>query len=143
MELLNDNLGNVIEEKKKYFNTEILDEMDSNEYFICYHLMKEILECVQYLHELKPPIIHRDLKPQNILVNYHSTNGRFLKLADFGLATYGSDQTITHTMWKGTHRYTAPEVNEGIDGRTRYNEKADVFSLGRISCDLFNFDVNS
>ncbi|CAG2165492.1 unnamed protein product [Oppiella nova] len=28
----------------------------------------ELLECVQYLHELNPQIIHRDLKPGNVLI---------------------------------------------------------------------------
>ncbi len=54
-------------------------------YYISSELLIETLESVDYLHKLKPPIIHRDLKPTNILIAF-KTDGRFVKLADFGLA---------------------------------------------------------
>jgi serine/threonine protein kinase len=54
-------------------------------YFISCELLIEIIECVDYLHKQNPPIIHRDLKPENILVS-DGINGRFVKLADFGLS---------------------------------------------------------
>ena len=113
--------------------------MNSIEFFISCHLYKEVLECVRYLHELKPnPIIHRDLKPHNILVTEKSRNGRFIKICDFGLATYDSHKTISHTPMQGTPHYMAPEVN-----RSRYTTKADVHSLGLIASEIFDFDINS
>jgi serine/threonine protein kinase len=52
-------------------------------YFICCELFTEMIECVHYLHGRN--IIHRDLKPANILIT-DGINGRFVKLADFGLS---------------------------------------------------------
>ena len=42
----------------------------------------QVLEGLQYLHNLTPPVIHRDIKGDNILCE---TNGN-IKLADFGSA---------------------------------------------------------
>ncbi len=56
-------------------------------YYISSELLVEIPEGVNYLHKQNPPIIHRDLKPSNILIT-HGINGRFAKLADFGLAKF-------------------------------------------------------
>jgi serine/threonine protein kinase len=52
-------------------------------YYICCELLSEIIECVRYLHVRN--VIHRDLKPANILIT-DGINGRFVKLADFGLS---------------------------------------------------------
>jgi serine/threonine protein kinase len=54
-------------------------------YYIASELSIEILESVDYLHKQK--VIHRDLKPNNILIT-DRMNGRFVKIADFGLATF-------------------------------------------------------
>ncbi len=104
-------------------------------YYISSELFKEILEGVDYLHKQK--VIHRDLKPTNILIT-GGMNGRFVKLADFGLATIHEFDDHTHTKYKGTRDYRAPEVM-----RTRkYGMKADVYSLGVIVQELFNIDID-
>jgi serine/threonine protein kinase len=104
-------------------------------YYISSELFKEILESVDYLHKQK--VIHRDLKPNNILIT-NGTNGRFVKIADFGIATIHNSDGQTHTKYKGTIRYAAPEVM-----RTRnYDMKADIYSLGVILQELFNIDIN-
>ncbi|CAG2173296.1 unnamed protein product [Oppiella nova] len=94
--------------------------MNSIEFYISCHIFKEILECVQYLHELNPPVIHRDLKPDNILVAKTVRNGRFFKICDFGLATVHQ-----HSSDKGDLRYQAPEVGQGVV----YNHMIDVYTL--------------
>ena len=63
MELCSDNLMNIINQKKMLFRRQESEAMNSIEYFISCEIFKEILECVQYLHESKPPIMHRDIKP--------------------------------------------------------------------------------
>ena len=143
MELCSDNLNNIIEEKSKYFQRQSSEAMNSIEFYISCQLFKELLESVGYLHESNPPIIHRDLKPHNILITEESLNGRFLKLCDFGLATFDSLTTVSHSVGKGTPKYMAPEVANGTMSRTGYNIKADIFSLGVIAQELFNIDIYS
>jgi serine/threonine protein kinase len=101
-------------------------------YFICCELLTELIECVHFLHKQNPPIIHRDLKPANILIT-DGTNGRFVRLADFGLSVIHEFIDQSHTQASGTIKYMAPEVFASRD----YDFKADIFSLGKIVAKLF------
>jgi serine/threonine protein kinase len=103
-------------------------------YYISSELLNEILESVFFLHEQK--IIHRDLKPANILIT-NGTNGRFIKIADFGLAIIHEMPDQSHTQGLGTHKYMAPEVLR----TQKYDTKADIYSLGVILFELFNFKL--
>jgi serine/threonine protein kinase len=76
------------------------------------------------------------LKPQNILITT-GINGRFTKIADFGLATFHDSNDRTHTANLGTDKYCAPEVKSGRN----YNTKADIYSLGILAMDLFDVDI--
>ena len=137
MELCSDNLRNIIDRKPQSFDRESNQEMNAIEYHFSSQLFQEVLECVQYLHESKPAIIHRDLKPENILIA-GPQNGKFLKLCDFGLATFGDTVTRTHTKNQGTQKYMAPEVIAGM----KYSNKADIYSIAISSIDLFDFYTN-
>ncbi len=106
-------------------------------YYIASELLVEILESVDYLHSQKPSIIHRDLKPKNILIT-QGLNDRFVKIADFGLATIHEFEEQSHTEGTGTLKYMAPEVVK----YRKYDTKADIYSLGIIVQELFNFDIN-
>ncbi|CAG2171090.1 unnamed protein product [Oppiella nova] len=86
--------------------------MDCVEYFISCEIFRQILESVQYLHELDPQIIHRDLKPENILIAKNVRNGRFIKLCDFGLAVEHQKVSQSHTRNVGTFVYMAPELGQ-------------------------------
>jgi serine/threonine protein kinase len=97
----------------------------------------EILESVNFLHKQNPPIIHRDLKPSNILINF-GNNGRFAKLGDFGLAKLHESDQQSHTKGVGTEDYSAPETSTS----KYYNTKVDVYSLGIIGNEMFNFSCN-
>jgi hypothetical protein len=100
-------------------------------YFISSEIFEEILKGVEFLHKQAPPIIHRDLKPTNILLT-ECKNGKFVKISDFGLATFHEFNEQTHTEGIGSMKYMAPEV------LTRsYDTKADIFSLGVIMEELF------
>ena len=142
MELCSHNLKNIIEEKPKCFQRQSSKAMNSIEFYISCQLFKELLECVQYIHGLEPPIIHRDLKPANILIVEKSSNGRFLKLCDFGLAKEHEFNSMSHTRQQGTFGYMAPEVIFGLNGKYHYTTKADVYSLGQITKKLFNLNKN-
>jgi alpha-tubulin suppressor-like RCC1 family protein/tRNA A-37 threonylcarbamoyl transferase component Bud32 len=99
-------------------------------YFICSELLVEIIQCVNYLHGRN--IIHRDLKPANILIT-DGINGRFVKLADFGISVIHEYIDQTHTQCSGTPKYMAPEVFTS----RKYDTKADIYSIGKIVEDLF------
>jgi hypothetical protein len=129
MELCFKSLREIInEELKNVFMTTLV-------YYISSELFIELLECVNYIH--KQNIIHRDLKPENILLTF-GTNGRFVKLCDFGLSTFHEFEEQSHTKYSGTKGYAAPEVMN----TKYYDTKADIYSLGVIVQDLFNIDIN-
>ncbi|MCH5306754.1 MAG: serine/threonine protein kinase [Prevotella sp.] len=82
---------------------------------------RELTEAVGYVHA--KGIVHRDLKPENILI---TTNGKCVKLVDFGLA-----DTDSHAILKqpaGTLRYMSPEQLQTAVADVRN----DIYSLGII-----------
>ena len=87
-------------------------------------VLKQMFESVNYLHQNK--VIYRDLKPYNILIKFNSSNGRFIKLCDFGLSVNHEWSSMSHTSDVGTGVYIAPEVKQG----GKYTEMADIYSLG-------------
>jgi serine/threonine protein kinase len=133
-------LDHILKNKNETFKRKDNEIITPTEFYISNELFRDILECVNYLHELDPPIIHRDLKPANILVT-SGRNKRFIKLADFGLATLHEHEEQSHTQDQGTVKYTSPEL---IRGR-KYDTKSDVYSLGVVAEKLFDtmFDTST
>ncbi|CAG2100101.1 unnamed protein product [Medioppia subpectinata] len=129
-ELCGESLRTLLELKGPAFGRQSAEEaMNLSEFFISCHIFKELLECIQCLHDLSPAVIHRDLKPDNILVSLNPQNGRYLKLCDFGLAVlHEGSSVIRHTGCVGTSIYMATEVRLNKD----YNTKADVYSLATL-----------
>ena len=110
MELCFTTLREILIQKRNEFSRKEFETMSLIEYYISSELFREILECINFLHKLKPkPIIHRDLKAKNILITY-GINGRFVKLADFGLAVTHEFDEQTHTRGLRRPKYIAPEV---------------------------------
>jgi serine/threonine protein kinase len=128
-------LKEVMEKLNNELNQKLSEVMTPLGYYISSELFKEILISVDYLHKQK--VIHRDLKPNNILIT-DGMNGRFVKVADFGLATIHEFEGQSHTKYTGTQRYVAPEVMRGRN----YDLKVDIYSLGVILQELFNIDIN-
>ncbi|KAL6125144.1 hypothetical protein ACLB2K_073204 [Fragaria x ananassa] len=79
---------------------------------------------LMYLHdECSTQIIHCDIKPPNILLDDSFT----ARISDFGLAKLLlTDQTLTHTVIRGTRGYVAPEWFRN----TPVTAKVDVYSYG-------------
>jgi len=66
-------------------------------------------------------IIHRDIKPENIMI----TNGQ-LKLMDFGIASIGSDESLTQAgTLLGSLAHVAPEIIKGEHA----TPQSDIYSL--------------
>ncbi|XP_058092108.1 probable serine/threonine-protein kinase PBL18 [Magnolia sinica] len=85
-----------------------------------------------YLHNAVKPVIHRDLKASNILLDSDFN----AKLADFGLAKFGPQGSITHVSTRvlGTRGYFAPEyVATG-----HLTLKTDVYSFGVVLLEIMS-----
>jgi serine/threonine protein kinase len=76
-------------------------------------------------------IIHRDIKPGNVMLS----NGRAVKVADFGIARAVSDASGTATMAGtviGTAQYLSPEQGRGEAADVR----SDLYSAGCLLYEL-------
>ncbi|XP_068619333.1 eIF-2-alpha kinase GCN2 [Battus philenor] len=109
-----------------------------------WRLFREILEGLAHVHG--QGMIHRDLKPANIFLDSND----HVKIGDFGLATNifsrpalegrprahdDGDSALTGEV--GTALYVAPELRAG-GATTRYNQKADLYSLGVTLFEMFH-----
>lgn len=77
-------------------------------------------------------IIHRDLKPSNILVTQSADQPAIVKVLDFGIAKFTTDEDGTSVAQVnsviGTPRYMSPEQYNGFE----LTPATDVYSLGVI-----------
>ncbi|PYS92065.1 MAG: hypothetical protein DMF62_01320 [Acidobacteria bacterium] len=149
MELVEgEDLGHLLDQNRKPFS--IAQGID---------WMRQLLDALDYLHNLEPQIIHRDIKPQNLKV---SGRGR-LKLLDFGIAKSGDRTMVTtrkQTFIGATLDYSPIEqIMRVIDATFRefillkHEEKAnailaqmtdsrvDIFSLGGTFYHLLTYHV--
>ncbi|RHY11825.1 hypothetical protein DYB25_009363 [Aphanomyces astaci] len=87
----------------------------------------DIAQALVYLHSLSPKVIHRDLKSKNVLLDDNFT----AKLSDFGISRLRQlEETMTAGV--GTALWAAPEVFLA----KKYNDRADVYSLGVVLSEL-------
>jgi hypothetical protein len=135
MELCDKSLEDVINEFIKDSKLKTIESLTTLGYYIATQIFIGILKGVNHLHKQNPSLIHRDLKPVNILLKKDFYKGFCVKIADFGLMAIHHYSEQSHTLDKGTPKYMAPEV---IDNK-KYNTKADVYSLGIVFKNLFDF----
>lgn len=93
----------------------------------------QVLDALEDVH--RGGIVHRDLKPENILLTARDGRADFVKLLDFGIATFvegtqaamlARDLTPSgRTM--GTPHYASPEQLRGSSGR---DPTVDVYAVG-------------
>jgi serine/threonine protein kinase len=79
----------------------------------------QILDTLQYLHNLSPSVVYRDLKPSNVMI---TRNGQ-IKLIDFGIARFFLPQSNATMI--GTQGYAPPEQYRG-----RAESRSDLYALG-------------
>ena len=88
--------------------------------------MLQLSSATVHLHS--NDLMHRDIKPENVLA--HQVGDRWIyQFTDHGGATH-TDRRMEGRQ--GTHFFCAPEI---LDGE-RYNEIADIFSLGVLFLEI-------
>jgi eukaryotic-like serine/threonine-protein kinase len=92
-----------------------------------YDICEQMLSGMQAAHSAG--VIHRDLKPSNMMLTPKCS----LKIMDFGIAKFGDSALTKAGMVLGTPSYLAPEQAAG----RRIDHRADIFSLGAITYELF------
>lgn len=134
MELCYFSLKVALKQIREHFNVEEDALLPPLAQYISNELLLEILESIDYMH-CKMSILHRDIKPENIMIKC-GPKGKFTKISDFGLAVFHTEG-VSHTQKRGTFRYMAPEVKMS----RIYDTKADVYSIGVMIQDMFNFKL--
>ena len=82
----------------------------------------ELILGIEHLHQLN--IIYRDLKPENILIN----SDNHIKLADFGLAKEGVNDSTMSRSFCGSPAYLSPEMIT----RKGAGKSADMYGIGAV-----------
>ncbi len=104
----------------------------------------QLLDALDYLHNLKPPIIHRDIKPHNLKLSFR----RKIKLLDFGIAKSGENKSaITNQTFIGATLDYSPieQILRVIDATFRefiilkHKEKAEkvLSQYTDTRCDIY------
>jgi eukaryotic-like serine/threonine-protein kinase len=95
-----------------------------------YDYLEQIVAGLAHAHDRQ--VVHRDLKPGNVFIHRDGV----VKIADFGLA---KDLDALHELtktglgWAGTEAYMAPEQRTGF---SVVDQRADLFSLAAIACEM-------
>ena len=106
--------------------------------------LDQLLDALDYLHNLNPPIIHRDIKPQNLKLN----SRRKIKLLDFGIAkSTDADSTLAGQTFVGATleyspieqllRVINPTFREFILLKHKPEAEAILSQTTDVRCDIY------
>lgn len=118
---------------RQYSSTSVTTKRD-----VVLALLSDVQRGLVLLHTHN--VLHMDIKPENMLVTHQIGHRPRAVLSDFGLATPLHPQGFNTTNFCGTPMYMAPEVEMGfyeISEDNRYDLKADVYSFGKASKDVW------
>lgn len=90
----------------------------------------QVCSAVKYIHSKR--ILHRDIKPANIFM----TSSGCVKLGDFGLGRFFSQNTLNAHSIVGTFYYMSPERIQ----ESGYSFSSDVWSLGCVLYELITLN---
>jgi len=93
-----------------------IDEMTVTEWSL------QIIDVLDYLHNLPTKIVYRDLKPSNVMID--GNTGRIM-LIDFGIARSINQNQEKGVTAVGTMGYAPPELFSG-----NVEPRSDIYSLG-------------
>lgn len=103
---------------------EIIKSEGTLDEYTALDITKQIARALSAAH--KKGVIHRDIKPHNILI---SSEGRNVKVADFGIAKAATNSTMTNIgSIIGSVHYFSPEQAKGKPVKNN----ADLYSLGIV-----------
>jgi len=88
--------------------------------------LAQLCSALEYIHKKK--ILHRDIKPENILLTKHDD----IKLADFGISAFISQNGTYATSTLKTWAYASPEAFQ----EEPYTSKSEMWSLGVVIYEL-------
>jgi len=90
-------------------------------------IVKETVNALHWCHS--KGIIHRDMKPENIF--FKNPDGTDVLIGDFGISSMLDEGLSKHMTGQArTEIYAAPELYQGIGGKTIISKGVDYYALG-------------
>ena len=124
MELSRCNLKDFMMAKSTFFSRQFREPMCETEYFVSWWIWKQLIECIDYIHD--QGLIHCSLNPSNILISTNN-NGRFIKVGEFSTSMTVNSESNNNAE-RGSGKYMAIEI---------YNQMVDVYRIATIAFELF------
>ncbi len=145
-------IGYAVKERQHYIITELMSknlQMYLKENVplslpLAVDIMLQIAEGMKYLHECG--VMHRDLKADNVLINVVDNESYIspsvqVKLTDFSLSKWNSNNSRFTTMGVGTAQWRAPEVFKDKQNTEKYTNAADVYSFALVFFEVLSGEV--